>query len=197
MPSITPSGRTLEIFAQILDYPTEGTVQSARECQKLLAAVSPEAATQMSEFVRSASRTSLERLEEIYTSNFDLASSYHPYLGYHLFGETYGRSLFLLALKTRYRACGFVASGPDLPDRLSTLLRFLAFNTDESLNQETIREGMLPALEKMMNEVPEDNTRARGGQSAYLHVLKGLKMFLESMLPAPEPAGISQGRELQ
>ena len=141
----------LGLFAEVLDYPKPDMATTAQECRDALTAASPEGATQMAEFCRRLERTTPSRLEEVYTSAFDLGSSCHPYVGYHLFGERYERSIFLLELKERFRADRFVDSGNDLPDRLSTLLRFLSVSADEASRQEIIREGILPALDRMLS----------------------------------------------
>jgi nitrate reductase delta subunit len=70
-------------------------------------------------------------------------------VGYHLFGETYKRSVFLLGLKQRYRALGFAMDAAELPDRLSVVLRFLACCPDDALRDELIDEAVLPALGRM------------------------------------------------
>lgn len=153
----------LALFAEILDYPKPGVARRARECQEALAGVSTEAAAHMATFCNSLETLSPSRREEVYTSTFDLGTSCHPYVGYHLFGERYERSVFLVELKSRYRAGGFADSGNDLPDRLSTLLRFLFASADEESSREIIREGVLPALDKMLNPGTEDMASVPAG----------------------------------
>ncbi len=141
--------RALALFADILDYPGPGTAEAVEGGHALLARLCPEAAQLLEPLLRLARSTSLGHLEELYTGFFDLNPVCHPYVGYHLFGESYKRSLFLLGLKERYRSCGFQADPSELPDRLSTILRFLAHTPDPALGEELVREGLLPALERM------------------------------------------------
>lgn len=61
-----------------------------------------------------------------------------------MFGETYRRSVFLLALKERYRERGFQLLTNELPDRLSVLLRFAPANDDQA--EVIVKETLIPAL---------------------------------------------------
>ncbi len=142
--------RVLDLFANILDYPSADVVSEVRECQTLLSARSPEAAAFLGEFHALAQDSPDGRLEELYTGVFDLDPMCHPYVGYHMFGESYKRSTFMVMLKEQFRKHGFEQRGHDLPDRLSTLLRFLSVCDDDELVQEIIDLGMVPALDKMM-----------------------------------------------
>ena len=85
----------------------------------------------------------------MYTGTFDLDAACHPYIGYHLFGETYKRSIFLVELKQRYAAEGFVFSDSELPDHLAVILHFLATTRDEIQAQEIARDALLPVLDRM------------------------------------------------
>ncbi len=142
--------RVLCLFANILDYPATGIVSEVRECQALLSPRSPEAAVFLGEFHALAEDSPDGRLEELYTGVFDLDPVCYPYVGYHMFGESYKRSAFMVLLKEQFRKHGFEYRGPELPDRLSTLLRFLSVCDDDDLAQEIIDLGMVPALDKMM-----------------------------------------------
>lgn len=141
--------RILELFADILDYPGPGLASKARECEGLLADAVPEAAGLLARFVSFVEETPLERLEEVFTGYFDLNPVCHPYVGYHLFGESYKRSQFLLTLKRLYREHGFEIGDAELPDRISVMLRFLSQCGDDALVRDTVVEGVLPAIEHM------------------------------------------------
>ncbi len=112
-----------------------------------MARSAPQALEPLRAFRAYVEATGLAALEETYSGFFDLNPLCHPYVGYHLFGETYKRSVFLLGLKER--AGGFASDGAELPDRVSVVLRFLARSADETLNRELVDEGLLPALERM------------------------------------------------
>ncbi len=148
MSSGTIRRRTFELMADILEYPQPGLVEAICECAALLAIDNLAAAACMHEFGAFVRETPRGRLEEIYTSTFDLDAAWYPYVGYHLFGESYQRSVFMLGLNERYRAHDFTVAG-ELPDHLAVLLRFLAVCDDAVLSGEIVHEALLPALEHM------------------------------------------------
>ena len=141
--------KALELFGELLDYPTPGLAETAAQCAQLLGPVSEKAAALLRAFERAVRRMSPGRLEEVYTSTFELDATCHPYVGYHLFGESYKRSLFLVKLKELYRATGF-ASPRELPDHLAVILRYLAAGAPPERRAELIREALLPALSHML-----------------------------------------------
>lgn len=136
-------------FAQILEYPTGATLSAALTVQGLLLNENPQAAAQLKEFHEYAAALPPGRLEEVYTGTFDLDAACHPYIGYHLFGETYKRSAFLVELKQRYAAEGFVFSQTELPDHLAIILHFLAVTRDRMQAHEIARDAILPVLDRM------------------------------------------------
>jgi nitrate reductase delta subunit len=142
------SARLFAVFSVLLDYPRQDLREAAEEAAALVAD-NPRAASRLGEFKSLVERTGLGRLQELYSATFDLSASSSPYLGYHLFGETYKRSLFLLKLRELYRAHGFHGEGSEMPDHLGVLLRFLAACEDPQLVRETVEEGLLPVLSKI------------------------------------------------
>ncbi len=141
--------RLIELFADILDYPTAGIADKAAECEALLGTAAPTATALMAGFRDFAGGTPLGKLEEIYSGFFDLNPLCHPYVGYQLFGENYKRSSFLLGLKERFHAESFQPTPNEIPDRLSIVLRFVAHTRDREGASDLVLEGVLPALERM------------------------------------------------
>ncbi len=177
--------RLFQLFATLFDYPKPGFATAASESAARLALDEPEAAQLLREFATLAAATPLGQMEESYTGVFELNPALCPYIGYHLFGETYKRSVFLLALKEQYRAHDFDA-GIELPDHLSVMLRFLSQCSDPAIVAETIEEALLPALEKMQSESAgaegdSDEVVIAGGITAesYRRVLYALQLVLE------------------
>ncbi len=161
----------LRLFADILDYPSPGVAEKALQCEAVVSATVPEAAAFVRAFRTFAEATPLAHLEEVYTGFFDLNPVCYPYVGYHLFGESYGRSTFLLALRERYRAQGFALGEAELADRLSVVLRFAAARWGEPESSELIAEGALPALTRMggrkeAEKDPAASSGAPAGRSA-------------------------------
>ncbi len=147
-------------FAEILSYPGVGVGPAAHACAAELAARSPEAARLVEAFAAFAEETPRGELEEIYTSTFDLGGAGYPYVGYHLFGESYKRSVFLVRLKEQYRACG-LDLGSELPDHVAALVGLVAASEDGEFAEELITEALIPALDRMLGRsqaaaTPED-----------------------------------------
>ena len=188
----TAEQRVLHLLADILDYPLTNPAEKVGECVALVSAGNGDAAARLRQFQALADETPSARLEEIYTMTFDLDAACHPYVGYHLFGESYKRSAFLVELKERYRERGFAASNTELPDRLSILLRFLSMSADEELRQEIINEGLLPALGKMVKETEEGDEEFQGEgdanayANAYRNVLHALRLILQDLSTQPQ-----------
>lgn len=61
-----------------------------------------------------------------YVETFDLRRKSSLFLTYYLHGDTRQRGMALLALKQRYRACGFTPEEGELPDYLPMVLEFAA-----------------------------------------------------------------------
>lgn len=187
-------------YARILSYPRTDLTETVRECAALVSPGNPEAAALMHEFRTFVEETSLERLQEVYTVTFDLDATRHPYVGYHLFGETYKRSAFLVGLKEQYKTYGFRANGNELPDHLAEILGFLAICDDEEMRDEMIRLAVLPTLEKMFkqteeakdlgdgNGMPETHDREKQDRRtrSYEKVLKALQLTLQQQYPVGE-----------
>lgn len=176
----------LALFADLLDYPGPTLAEHARVCQALVAPEHPEAAALLRSFRAFVEERSLGELEEIYTGAFDLDTlsdldaTCYPYVGHHLFGESYKRSAFLVGLRERYRAHGFTVE-VEMPDHLAVVLRFLASSPDEDLAAELVGEALVPALDRMLAGEGEEE---RGGRAAYLKVLRALRLVLEKRAPA-------------
>jgi nitrate reductase delta subunit len=178
--------RLYGLFAQLLEYPRGDVAGAARTCQALLAEEHAEAAALVAEFAAMAESAPPGRLEEIYTGTFDLNGICYPYVGYHLFGESYKRSALLIGLKQRYRAMG-LDTGSELADHVAVLLRFLSALDAADLAGELVGEALLPALLRMTRtseegEPPDDAppaTDPADGREAYRRLVHALRLVLE------------------
>ena len=155
----TSERRLYGLFAELLGYPSQRLAIAAGEAAALASPISPAAAALLREFAAFAARTPLLGIEEIYTSVFELDAVCHPYVGYHLFGESYKRSSFILGLKDRYRPYS-LSYGVELPDHLAVILSFLAVNDDPCETEVLIVEALHPSLQRMLatkeDEEPPD-----------------------------------------
>ncbi len=171
------------LFSELLGYPNQRLATAAGEAAVLAEPLSPPAAAGLRQFQAFAGETPLTRVEEIYTGVFELDAACHPYVGYHLFGESYKRSAFILGLKDRYRPYA-LTYGVELPDHLAVILAYLAVNRDPCEAEVLLTEALQPALHKMLaskEEEPPDPAipppPPRGGP--YRTVLEALSSILE------------------
>jgi nitrate reductase delta subunit len=188
MQPATHEAKVLGLFAELLEYPHSRLAQTARSCGELIAADSAEAAALLDEFASFVDRTPYDTLEEIFTATFDLNASCHPYVGYHLFGEAYKRSVFMLELKDRFRRHDF-DPGLELPDHVAVLLRFLSHCDDSEVSTEIARDGLLATLESMIvpEEEPVDDEAPPifDVGDDYRRVLQALRLFLQARYGTP------------
>ncbi len=176
----------VQLFATLLDYPSPALPDVAQECADLVAPLSVEAADIVGDFQSLAASTDLGRMEEIYTGFFELNAMAYPYVGYHLFGETYKRSVFLLGLQECYAAHNYT-HGVELADHLVVILRFVAECPDEAAVDELVNEALLPTLAKMAGTSAEDevgeteSVAFQRGYSVYQRLLHALQLTLEAL----------------
>lgn len=161
--------RVLELFARLVEYPGPGLDDLARECEALVAEAVPDAARFLGVFRGFLRQASLSRVREAYTAFFDLNPVCAPYLGYQLFGETYRRSVLMLALVDRYQEQGFEFNRSELPDRISVVMRYAAAARDEAL----VVEGLIPALRRMTGVEQGPPADGRGAMGAGNPQLEG------------------------
>lgn len=197
MPNEISDRRLFALFGRLLDYPAPGLAETAQACAELVAPRRAEAAAQLEGFGAFAATTPPGKIEEIYTGTFDLEATCHPYVGYHLFGESYKRSLLLVGLRERYRAAGF-EPGSELPDHVSVLLRYLGSIDDPEESQEIVRSAILPALPKIIGgeaEEPAASDAPAVYPAVYRQVLRALWQVLAPQDGAAEPelAGAAAG----
>jgi len=190
MQTTTQDTRVLAQFADLLAYPYPGLAQTARDCSLAVAPESPEAAELLREFAAFVERTPYNVLEEVFTATFDLNASRHPYVGYHMFGEAYKRSVFMLELKNRFKKDGF-DEGLEMPDHIAVILRFMSVCSDAETVAELCRDALLVTLEPMMAmeiEAPVEGEEAPpifDVGDDYSRVLQALRLVLLARYGVP------------
>lgn len=157
-------------FAELFSYPTAELAQTVASCTALLREEQPSAAASLERFGDFLKNQTGARIEEVFTATFDLQPLCHPYVGYQLCGESQQRGMFLMQLNQLYRQHGFVA-GVELPDHLSTLLRFIGTLAPEDCSRELTLDGLLPALAKILQGLED-------GDHPYTDLLLSLQSFL-------------------
>jgi nitrate reductase delta subunit len=157
-------------FAALLVYPDDRVQQRAAACAVQLRGINAEACDLLDRFSDFLSTNDASRIEEAFTRAFDLQALCHPYIGYQLCGESQQRTMLMLKLAELYRQHGFLP-GNELPDHLSEVLRFVGSISDQGCRLEIIRDGILPALEKIILGIETEN-------HPYLVLIKALQSFL-------------------
>lgn len=170
-------------FAALCRYPDDQLRQRADDCQALLQQVLPEAATALQPFVEFLAGSHGEGIKELYTGTFDLQPTCHPYVGYLLCGESRQRTLFLMKLREIYLEQGYTGRG-ELPDHLSEVLRFIGISNDQCCCQVLVEDGLLPALEKVIPAIENND-------NPYKSLFLALQSFLcDVQLKGADPCWI-------
>jgi nitrate reductase delta subunit len=151
---VIPAPDTLRLLAEVLAYPGPGLAARAAECAADLAAAHPAGAERLSRFATFARSAGGAALEEAYTSAFDLAPLCSPYVGDQLFGASRERSFLLSGLRELQREAG-LAAGAELPDHVSEVLRLVAAPIPDDVRDDLVRDGLAPALKKMLAALDE------------------------------------------
>lgn len=168
-----------DLFADLLAYPASPITQKAEEGLPQLRESHPDAGVAFEKFLHGLRQHPLAKMQELYTTTFDMQPVCYPYLGYQLFGESYKRGAFMAQLNEAYHAIGYSAV-QELPDHLAIVLRFIgldATNRQDEFCQALLNEGLMPALEKMLKVFGDES------ENPYFWLLSALHLFV---VHAPE-----------
>ena len=175
-------------FAVLFSYPDEHVAEHAEQCVLSMQQVDSKAVTPLVSFTTFVESNPPSRIEEAFTAAFDLQPVCHPYIGYQLCGESQQRTMFMLKLRELYRQFDF-EPGKDLPDHIAEVLRFVGSISDCGCRDEIIRDGLLPALDKLTKEIESDG-------NPYLGLLFSLQRYLAGTTSSGiEPMSTEQKKE--
>lgn len=165
--------RQFYLFGKMLEYPDPDLSKYVSEAIDSTGgnAEASEALVAFGDFVASCEPG---RIEEVYSETFDLNPARYPYAGYHLCGESYKRSVFMVSLSELYEEQGFDC-GVELPDHIAVLLRFIATTDDESIAEDLLEEAVLPTAERLVT-----------GRGAPVEHSDGCGQSLMKIEPMPE-----------
>jgi len=176
------------VLADLLDYPKSGLVDDARLAVALLARGHPSAAEAIGAFLTRIEAMAPGALEELYTATFDLGPTCPPYVGHHLFGDSFKRSAFLVELGSTLRAHG-IDPGQEQPDHLALVLRLLdglerAEDRDQALAlaRDLRSECLEPALRKMLQALGPDTG------NPYYKIIEAALLVMEGGCLSGEPS---------
>lgn len=171
-----------ELLAGLLRYPTESYASEAVRSCDVLAAGDPKVAKPLAEFIEQTRGLSLEDLQVLYTTTFDLDPVCSLEVGWHLFGENYERGEFLVRMRGELRRLG-VKESTELPDHLSHVLEALGRMEPEEA-ADFAAACLFPALDKMSAGI-------KGKSNPFENVLLAASRLLELRYERTEPATVS------
>jgi len=175
-------GNEFELLAGLLRYPGEDYAGEAVRACRILADDGPEIGLLLQDFIEQTRGLSLEDLQVLYTTTFDLDPVCSLEVGWHLFGENYERGEFLVRMRGELRRLG-VKESTELPDHLSHALEALGrMEPDEA--GDFAAACLFPALDKM-------SAGMKGKSNPFENVLSAATRLLEHRYPRPEPAMVS------
>ena len=159
------------LYADVLTYPMRLPTTAIDKLKTLLSTHTNDVKTGPNAFSSFIHDCPCSRLQEIYTSTFDLQVVCFPYVGYQLFGESYKRGTFMVKILEFYKQHHFDFDKKELPDFIGVMLRFIGQLTDAELLFNLLNECMIPALEKMLKNFTST-------ANPYLALLQSLLGFM-------------------
>lgn len=165
-------------FMPMIAYPTVEYHAQAAHCLELLERTQPAVADQFRPFAEFAKTTDSSDLEELYIQAFDMNPATSLDMSWHLFGETYDRGAFLVAMRQLLKEHGIDEEG-ELPDNAVHLLHVLPY-LDEQRGEDIAVRCLLPGLLTIEGNLKD---------SPYLAVIVSLRELIQQSYSAPERNG--------
>lgn len=121
--------------------------------------------TSLDKFIQAIKALSLGDWEELYTQTFDLSPAVAPYIGFHIWGESYQRGNLMASINRELQTYQIDLEG-ELPDHLVPVLRYLDV-CPEPLPE--LQESLPPALKRMIAAL-----RKSRSDNPYIHLLEAI-----------------------
>ena len=119
----------LKVLSILLQYPDDEFILSLEELKEAVEQMPQvEQREKCVHFLDYLGNTPLIRLQEEYTSTFDLNPSTCLNLSYHKWGDSRERGNALVEFRRLYHQAGYEGSTGDLPDYLPLVLEYLSLN---------------------------------------------------------------------
>lgn len=169
----------LDTLAFVLEYPGvsfESKIETARVASGSTERME-KALSDLANYLESEGKT---KAEERYTQLFDLSPVCTLHIGYHLFGDAYGRGELLAGLVRELRNAN-VSLGSEIPDFLPTLLRLVPRIDNDEDRQVFLEQVLLPGLAKMEASMTE-------AQDPWSEIIRALPEVLRELTPNEEVA---------
>jgi nitrate reductase delta subunit len=141
-----------EAFSRLLSYPRRDVAGPARQALEALG--SGASGDALGRFLAHVGATEPASLEELYTATFDLQPACAPYFGHQLLGDGPARGPLLARLVEVYDEEGF-RPREELADHVAEVLGFLAVARPGPAREDLLRDGLLPAVARMIESFEE------------------------------------------
>lgn len=141
-----------EHLATLLEYPVTLPGDAVAAATADAAEADARVVEQLDVFAAATRTMSLRDLQELYARTFDFDADTALYVGHHLFGEDGRRGLLIAGLVERYERLD-LATGVELADHFSPVLRSLARDGDSDEARELVRMALRPALDRVLLSV--------------------------------------------
>ncbi len=175
-----PFSNAADLLSEVLRYPKSGLCDTARNAAELFIDICPDMRDALSDFANTIQDQSESDIEELFTYSFDFSPSSAMELGWHLFGESYDRGLFLVWMRQKLREHG-IPENADLPDHLSHAIQILArLETEAATGFSTL--CILPAVTRIISGFKD-------GDNPYRVLLVALSSFLTTQFGAANEEG--------
>ncbi len=159
----------IEALAALLEYPGPDVGERLAEAERTASELPPRAAEALKEFIDSARRADLLKLQEAYVEAFDFSKDSNLYATYYIYGDSRRRGPALAKLLSIYSSRGFKPPRGELPDHLAVMLRFLA------------RHGPHPAVARLAAKAADKAAAAlRRKGSLYAPLLEAVAEALKN-----------------
>jgi len=136
--------KAFDFLAQLVRYPKPDVKEVARCAESAFSTLHPAMSKAISVFAADIDDLSHEEIEERFTRTFDMDPACALEIGWHLFGESYDRGMFLVWARQRVNEFD-IDEESDLPDNLGHCLRILArLDEERAISFSTL--CLLPAL---------------------------------------------------
>ena len=123
----------LKVLSILLQYPDDEFILSLEELKEAVAQIpQAEQRERCVNFLDYLGNNSLIRLQEEYTSTFDLNPETCLNLTYHRWGDARERGSALVDFHQLYGTAGYECATGELPDYLPLILEFLSINGEKS-----------------------------------------------------------------
>jgi len=168
----TKKGLALAQLGQLLHYPRQRYQAAVTLACIAVSREYPGAAKALAQFDKQCQSKTLQELEEIYTSTFDLAAICSPYITGYIYGdESYDRGTLMAQFSAQYSAIGFDTAG-ELPDHLALVLCYSSWLDDEALD-ELITFCLIEPVRAMTEKL-------KSTANPYLQLLSAILVLLQA-----------------